>query len=513
MNELIKDYEEFSRLSSTEELSDEVVFQKISTLDKKYQNSDYHAINFQSILSNIGTEQKSIKILSCVISRLNKGEGKMPTNKFYYDLANTINSMADINSPSMESPSYMEDLIKSDRYREARKYFDKVNHDDPEHCKRAIVNNASILEKYGRNYEVINLYDDALRLAPNFGAALANKAISLKYYSNIKKYYFEICPHKQPALLHEVRSLLQKSLKDETMAEVLGHEGFCHIEKKFKQIDRLLKGEDFFKKRKPLRKISKYRKFILEKNLFLNFDFGYYYNKESLRDSFFPSLIENLDKELSLDSVISKKNRSCFYEFNQVIESYTSSRYIFFQSFNMNRENDGYIDYTYTNDFVKNSTKLGLLKIIFCSLYNCLDKIAHFINYYFKLFEDKDIYFEHLTKEEFRRIIKEKKNFHLLALFSLAMDFQTEMPYSYLRTIRNKITHSYLNIFDDFAFPDDHADHETSEERMIKDVLHLFIIVKSAMMYSIIAVRQDNMNYSTLPMPLTMQNQVYDSVD
>ncbi len=215
----------------------------------------------------------------------------MPVNKFHYDLANTINTIADIDSPSIESTSYLEYIIKSEQCREAKRSFDKVTHDDPEHFKRAVVNNANILEKYGRNSEIVSLYDNALRLAPNFGAALANKAIALEYYSRIYQYYFDTCYHKQPAVLYQVHSLLKKSLQDKTMPDTLGSEDVCHIEGEFKRIDAVLKETNSFPKKKPFQKgISNYRKFILDNNLFLNFDFGFYYDKYSLHDNFFPNI-------------------------------------------------------------------------------------------------------------------------------------------------------------------------------------------------------------------------------
>ncbi len=46
-----------------------------------------------------------------------------------------------------------------------------------------------------------------------------------------------------------------------------------------------------------------------------------------------------------------------------------------------------------------------MIKSALFSLYNCLDKIAHFIKFYFLNIEqslDKNIYFEYITEENFR---------------------------------------------------------------------------------------------------------------
>ncbi len=95
LKELTREYLQLSGLSQQQSLSDEFIFQKIAEFDEKYKDFKPHYESFEGLLSNIGADQKSIKILNCVIKRLNNKKDNLPHNKYYYDLANTILAKAD----------------------------------------------------------------------------------------------------------------------------------------------------------------------------------------------------------------------------------------------------------------------------------------------------------------------------------------------------------------------------------------------------------------------------------
>jgi hypothetical protein len=154
-----------------------------------------------------------------------------------------------------------------------------------------------------------------------------------------------------------------------------------------------------------------------------------------------------------------------------------------------------------------------MLKSVFSTLYNCLDKIAHFAKYNFSISEidtnNINIYFEWLTSKEFKEIIINKQSFHLLALYSLALDFKTNSQFSNLRTIRNRITHSFLNVGIDLYISKNHECYETSEPLLIENIHSLFIVVKSAIIYTIISIYSDNADKNNFPMIATMQNDIF----
>jgi tetratricopeptide (TPR) repeat protein len=506
LKELTREYLQLSDLSHQQSLSDEFIFQKIAELDEKYKNVKPHYESFEGLLSNIGTDQKSIKVLNCVIKRLSTKKTELPPNKYYYDLANTILAKADI---EFTTPSDLNYLINSTRYKEAKNTFILVEKDDPSHFERATTNIANILEKYGRNYEALYAYERAIKFNPNFGMALGNKAIALEYY-------IRLAPQQSLVLLNQSYLLLKHALKDEKITEIGGpcvakvfENKLTAIESYFKKILYTPKGVQ------PPKNITKYQQFILDNNLFLNYDFGYFYDKESLKDNFFPNLSEEINSNKSAKtSIMSEKTYFCFQVFNQTMEDFITSRYNFYKAINLRcKKIDKNTNYIYTYDYTGHSLKFGMLKSVFSSLYNCLDKTAHLVNYYFSKSEidanNINIYFDWFTSDEFREIIIQKQNYRLLALFSLALDFKPNSPFNNLQTIRNRITHSFLNVAMDFSLSKEPESYEISEELLIEHIHSLFVVVKSAIIYTIIAIRLDNTENNTLPMMATMQSDIY----
>ena len=285
LKELTREYLQLSDLSRQQSLSDEFIFQKIAEFDEKYKDFKPHYESFEGLLSNIGADQKSIKILNCVIKRLNTKKHDLPPNKYYYDLANTILAKADI---KFTTPTDFNYLINSTRYKEAKNTFLLVGKDDPLHFERAATNIANILEKYGRNYEALYAYEKVIKFNPNFGMALGNKAIALEYY-------IRLAPQQSLVLLNQSYLLLKQALKDEKIPEIAGPYAAKFFEKKLIAIESYFKKLNYTPKvSQPPQNITKYQQFILDNNLFLNYDFGYFYDDESLKDNFFPSLSEEI---------------------------------------------------------------------------------------------------------------------------------------------------------------------------------------------------------------------------
>jgi hypothetical protein len=153
MQNINKDYLQFYELSEKQALSDEFIFSKIAEFDKKYKNNKSHFFSFEGLLSNIGSDQKSVKLLNYVIKRLKAKKESLPKNKYHYDLANTILAKADIHLKTENGIDYLLDNCSS--YREAKNTFLLVKKDASTYFEQATTNIANILEKYGRNYEAL----------------------------------------------------------------------------------------------------------------------------------------------------------------------------------------------------------------------------------------------------------------------------------------------------------------------------------------------------------------------
>lgn len=98
-------------------------------------------------------------------------------------------------------------------------------------------------------------------------------------------------------------------MRDESLIEVGGLASYKYYQSKKDQIKEYFNEIEYSPMEiSPPRSLSKYQRFIINNNLFLNFDFGYYYDKDSLCDNFFPNLIETIhDKKFEKSQVMSKK--------------------------------------------------------------------------------------------------------------------------------------------------------------------------------------------------------------
>ncbi|MGK0289130.1 MAG: hypothetical protein ACI86H_000557, partial [bacterium] len=367
-----------------------------------------------------------------------------------------------------------------------------VNSDNLDYYSRALTNTANILDKFGRNYESIHAYEKILNVDPNFGMALGNKAQALDYYNRLS-------PKLSLTLMTYSSQLINKALNDERVLQIGGKvaiDSFNEYKKFYKEFF-ITNNISSSIPRLP-KSTSKYHKFVLKQNLFLNFDFGLYYNEESLSDNFFPNFIDDIQKSInSRTSIMSDKIYFCFHIFNQLLEDFTTARSSFYRAIYETQEVDKSIQYIYTYDYSSHSEKHGLLKSVFATLYNTLDKIAHLIKFYFHDDEinsnNIDIYFDWLTTQDFKEIIKNSKNYQLLALLDLALDFKPNGQYFKFNKVRNRITHSFLSITELFYTQNkDYVDFEIDEDSFIQNIHQLFIIVKAAIMYSIIAIYHEN---------------------
>jgi hypothetical protein len=89
------------------------------------------------------------------------------------------------------------------------------------------------------------------------------------------------------------------------------------------------------------------------------------------------------------------------------------------------------------------------------------------------------------------------------------LDFKTNSQHYNLNKLRNRITHSFVNIFEEGLEPENLEYYETTINNLIKDIHSLFIIVKSALLYSTIAIRLINKEKDTGQLIATLQHEIY----
>ena len=349
-------------------LSEKEFFKIIGILDKKFSNDNFYKINIEGFIGNAGISLKSQKILSYGIKRIKKTIEKSKHichDKLYYDLGNIIMSKAYLN----KTGNTIESLVNSNEYFEAKHYFDMVkNNSYPEQYFMANTNSSNILDTYGRFYESVFLYNKILDICPNFGMALGNKAESILNYYNLLPDSLKI-----PELLILSHKLLKEALEDDKLIEIGGDFAKLNFEKRFLSIDRFIRKNKINSRQISLTKNNinnNFKKFILEKNLYLNNHFGFFICENcSLKDNLFPSFI---DKKQNLSSnenygIYGKKVYYSIKLYNQIIEDFSTSRYLYFLSAkNQFNSFDEITTYISDLNYSKNSINYGLIKNYIC---------------------------------------------------------------------------------------------------------------------------------------------------
>lgn len=505
MHSCINDLISFEEESINSTITENELFKKIGELDKKYKDNFEYEFNINGTIINIASTLNYINALKFAIKRLSNLLDKNENSKLRYDLGNAINCIGDIEVPY---PRSIPDLIKTSKFNEARKLYDQVS--DTDICyPQAMTNSSNILDQYGRNLESIYQYDKIIKIFPGFGMALCNKAKAIEYY-------VKLAPSLSLRLIDIAHTLYKKGLDDPNILSIGGPQAVSYFEKNMNNTSRFLEANQYTKtdEKRP-KKLPRYFQFCLDRNLFLNYDFGIYYDKQSICDNFFPSFIQSSDEKCSNhSSVMPDKIYFSFHVFNQILESYSSARTQYFNACtNKYKSLDKFISYTYTFDYTQHSHQYGLMKSTLSILYNCLDKLSHLVYYYYIGYDsstNKDIYFNWFLSEEFQKIVLNKNCYQLLALWSLARDFEAGNKYNYLRAIRNRITHSFLSVNLEINDNDAYHEYEITESSLSIAAQQMFLIVKSALMYTINSLSIETRNSNGFQVNATFEREIFE---
>lgn len=466
--------------------SEQDIYRELHNLDSKFHNSDIYKININEIIINIGSQKRNIKLIYNAISRLKKLLDEDSFDKFFYDIGNAYLSIGDID---LGKNPKIDDLLNNKEYQKARIYFSKVKESDS--FPYSATNTANILEKYGRNYEAILMYDKALKYSPNFGMALGNKGISLKYYFNLTN-------RKDPKLILYSRELIKRALEVDNTISIGGQGAIDNFKKHLELLDNYIKKNKIrIIYRDNIEPRLDYLKFCMDKNLFLNYCFNCYRCEKGFIDNFSPTFI-SFKTDISKDDLFKYGSfpKKIYYSIkilNQIIEDYSTARHIYYQAMSEDFHNlDKISKYYYALDYCRNSLKYGYIKTSYIKLFNILDKIAHLIYNYYEL-DDRNVYFRDLLDPKFKDIIKQRKIYGLLALHNLAMDFQEGGIYYKLNKVRNYLTHDFIDMKEDLFDYEKieielFSNHQSTEKLLCNYLNTLFIVTKAALIYFVNAL-------------------------
>jgi len=461
----------------------------LNKLENQNPDNSYIQFNKVGLLIDIGLGIEDEKM---IIDAINEGENNLAGIKdknliasMNYNLANGYLSLFNL-SERKRIHAFLEsdNLQKSkSKFRDTIKIFNECNNDFK---KQVWVNYGNCLDTIGRTLEAFYAYDKALKIDNNFSMAIGNRAQALAFFADISGKY-------RDAIYIEAYQELRSVINNEDVISFGGISAKESFKSKLKEIESMFKDKNILEKKLEHPKynesrLSKFEKFYINfcvnEKLFLNFHVHKDDCESSIVDPIFISLITDID------------DNETFYRLakniNQIKEDYAIARLLLVQSQYRKKEFDNISKRTTlinTLDYSQFNIYIGLLKSAFKEVLDILDKIAFFINDYFRFgLSERRIYFTSIWERnnEIRDEILESKNFSLYALYDIHRDIKTNY-YQKIKDIRNAITHRKLVVYDSVL-----TDWDTKDDRVnigydtfLNETINVFQLVKSAITYLI----------------------------
>jgi hypothetical protein len=466
--------------------------ERIETCEKQYPGDKTIHINKLGFLVDIGFGLHDPKIVQ---QGLGIGERFLTTSKnikyvsnVCYNLANGYFSLFWLT----EMEAGVEAIPRSVNLQKAKFHFREAirlcDYHDPNIKKQTFVNYGNCLDTLGRGVEALYAFDKAIKIDKYFSMAIGNKAKALRFFADISGAY-------RGAIYLEAYQAINSIINNRDIISI----GGVRAKKSFEE--ELRKIESVFKDKQDLKKIithhnyntaglSQFERFYLEycikEKLFLNFHVHEDKCEASIVDPIFIHLITKID------------DNDTFYQLakhiNQIKEDYATARLLLVQSQYKRQDLDSIsIRTTFANtlDYSQFNLYNGLLKSAFKEAYNILDKIAVFINDYYKLgLAEERIYFTSIWYCNYCKKIKEEilssKNISLYALYDIYLDFKSG-HYEKIKTIRDALVHRRLVIFDSMPPHRDKKDdkYNIGYDEMLRETNNLLRLAKSTIVYLI----------------------------
>jgi len=241
-----------------------------------------------------------------------------------------------------------------------------------------------------------------------------------------------------------------------------------------------------------------YIDFCLKHKLFLNFRI-FDEEEASIMDPVFIRMVAPIEE-----------SDETFYNFakhiNQIKEDYITARLLLVQSQFRRKDFDKLskrTTFVNTLDYSIFNIYTGLLKSAFKEAFNILDKISRFINEYYELGINGDIYFHTIWqdkneegKQKIRPKIKNSNNISLYALYDIFLDFnppeyckkfESSKDYKKLKEIRNSAVHENLVIYDSTVrgLGENTSKGNIEYDVMLSKTIELLQLVKASIIYLI----------------------------
>lgn len=398
-------------------------------------------------------------------------------------------------------------LLRENRYKE-KYYYCQIN-----------TNLGNHLSHLGLIIGAVEYWNECIQVDENFGMALGNLGHGLMQYSRI------VYDKGHKAILLKVAyGHLNKALNLNITVEA--HKGF---KKCINHITSILDG-DFLEEESTLdnwdlgetESEKLYRRWVLEKNLFLNplNDIGSH--TIAARDI------------LHLPNIVTDIETNPFHHglFNVIKQEFISARYLFYESDMTGKNNEIHFsdkdNLLYdTLDYSCHSLSVEKMKVAYKSAYSTFDKIAFFINEYFNLgIPERRVSFRTVwyKNDRLRDEFAQNKNWPLRGLYWLSKDFFEnnkefkeclEPDAQKLNEIRNHLEHKYLKVHlfggaMTSSYSSDDLAYSISRSELHAKTLRILKLSRAAIMYLSFAVhveeqfRDKGRDSSTISVPLSL---------
>jgi tetratricopeptide (TPR) repeat protein len=376
-----------------------------------------------------------------------------------------------------------------------RKAIDCDDNTSPPFSSTLWINYGNCLSQLGKFIHAIKCYEKAYKIDPSNGMASGNLAIELEYVSHLTSSF----RHVYVALANDFMTHVFKPTTNLNYGTPNAIQDFKRVHRKIK--DFINFHDEPISAPKPIifddaNPLKNYLQFCIENDLFLNAWVG---NKEFTPgvtdDISLGEIITSIDDEFTVPELLRI--------LNEIKESFSTARYLFYLSQNQAEELDRLTQLTtyFENyEYSTNSIYIGLCKAAYARAFDILDKVARIINIYFRIGKEKDSFWrtfvekQSLGEEHEIRFVATKPicnvmNSSLFALSDLCIEY-FEKENTEFKTIdirRNKITHEYLNV-KLFSINEENDEGIIELRDLYKQTKDVLILAKYAVIYAISSI-------------------------
>ncbi len=494
--------EQLEALNSLSIIDPQGALELLREYDEKYSGDVNLWLNSGGVLIDIGGDLLQADLVIEGINRLEMAikHGRIDEPTIFYNLANGYSALHNLYRQIDEENDKLDSdntpLLKAKQY--YRKALRKIDQLNLGLRAQLWVNYGNCLSGLGRSVEALSAYDQALHFVPDHPMAKGNLAVELNYFARITRHSIFILDAHE--MLEEVLS--GKNLENYTSAGAI--QSFTKSRDEIANNIARLGLEQTKKAEQESIDLSPgflrdYVEFCAKHQLLLNLCHGCRRCNRYVEDNVTFSLITDLDDK----TTFTRLSRVV----NEIKEQYAFARLLLFQALYPIIDTipiddlTGYVD---NLDYAVYGTRVASLKLAYQSAFNVLDKVAHFLNDYLDIgledgrsitFTTNGRIWREKKNNQLRPELKNKCNHHLLGLYDIACDLDTDIKnpsnegyWGYLRHTRNALTHEYLILHVERMHWATEADKDLLHmlyTEFVDQSLDLFKLVRSVVIYLI----------------------------